>query len=101
MTKELLIHFTDYKVITSKMKRDLGINCDKEDLNLIISLCDNIEQLKMFLNKEELINVCFKASNYLIRNLECKHNVKIKRYPKLEFEIDCVINEIQYECMQQ
>ncbi len=29
-----------------------------------------------------------------------KENLK-KQYPKFEFEIDCVINEIQYECMQQ
>lgn len=82
MTKELIIHFTDYKIITNSMKNDLGVKCDKEDLNLIISLCDNIEQLKMFLNKDELMNVCLKASNYLIRNLECKYDLKIKRYTK-------------------
>ena len=80
--KELLIHFTDYTVITNSLKDDLGITHDKEDLRLILSLCDNLEQLKSFLTQEEIRNVCFKASNYLVKYFEVKYNVKIKKYTK-------------------
>lgn len=80
--KELLIHFTDYTIITNSLKNDLGIMHDKEDLRLIMSLCDNLNQLKSFLNQEESRNVCFKASNYLINYLEIKYDIKIKKYTK-------------------
>ena len=80
--KELLIHFTDYTIITNSLKNDLGIMHDKEDLRLIMSLCDNLNQLKSFLNQEESRNVCFKASNYLISYLEIKYDIKIKKYTK-------------------
>ena len=80
--KELLIHFTDYTIITNSLKNDLGIMYDKEDLSLIMSLCDNLEQLKSFLSQEDLRNVCFKASNYLINYLEIKYGIKIKKYTK-------------------
>ena len=80
--KQLLIHFTDYKVIINSLKDDLGIMHDKEDLNLIMSVCDNLNQLKSFLNQEESRNVCFKASNYLINYLEIKYDIKIKKYTK-------------------
>lgn len=79
--REILIHFTNVDVVFDSLKEQ-KIEIEESTRYFIEDIHNTLETTKIFCNKETQIEICYKASNFIIKHLELRYNIKIKRYTK-------------------